>query len=224
MFETIPQSPVFWAAAAAAVIALMLHYLYGGWLERNYRHIKWLRRLILPHISYYLRSTDNDLDDVDLSQLYVETGVRESEHAMDMPIDEYEDEWDALDDVEKYLKKHYWRPEVILTSLADDPEGRYEIANWVLTAPEKSRKDSLALGRLRELLIMLTAERQLHLRIYYNEEEEKLQFYAHEEYNPYNPLYSKKHFNGVDMNHKGGRQMFLDRFPVVFFNGRRIHD
>lgn len=213
MLEAIPQNPLFWACAVVAVFGLVTHYLYSGWINENYRSIKWFRRMFLPHLTPLLEDLDEDTE-ADLSKLYVETSVGESEHTFDINIPESQNYEGVLYEIEEKLKSKHFRPEVLLTSVASNPDGKYEVGNWVLTAPEKNHSDVPAYGVLSDVFKLLVSEWQLHVRIYWNEEERKLEFYAHYEKNPYSPIHSEDHFNAVGMDHSKGRKLLLKNMTL----------
>ena len=87
-------------------------------------------------------------------------------------------------------------------------EGYREVGNWVLTAPKRKHTSMRGVDRVHQVLLMLTAKSQLHVRIFYDEEEEMLRFYSHYEYNPYNPFYAKRHFNGENIKYDLARSLF----------------
>lgn len=193
--------PMFLVAGVAALIGLTLHYLYGGFIEENHRKINWFRRLLLPHFTFIISRTDSTLEDIDLSKLYVETKVTEEEHAFDI------DDSVSLEEIDQVFLDKGFRPEVILTSLASDPEGQKEQGNWVLTAPQKNRDVSFRGTRIYEAVQLLISTWQLHVRLYHDEDSGVYSVYAHYEYNPYCPLYSQKHFNAEGMNKSLGTAM-----------------
>lgn len=210
-FQFLAENPLLWATAFASIFGLVVHYLYGGFIEKNYRKITWFRRLLLPHFSFILRKTDANFEKVDLSKLYVETSVSEEEKAFSVDASKI-----GIEDIDEVFLNKNFRPEVLLSSLASDPDGRKEVGNWVLTAPNKSRSFFPANSRIYEVFQMLTAKWQLHVRVYYNEKEDKYTFYAHYEYNPYCPLYSKKHFNSKGMDKSLGVQMAINKLSGDF--------
>lgn len=205
-----PQDPLFWACFVASLIGLAAWNLYGRFIYENYSRIKWFRRLFLPWITPFLENVDEELDEVDLSRLYVETDVSEDEKVLEVDIP-HEDHDIVMESLGEFFMDNYFRPEVLLASLASDDEGKKEEGNWVLTAPSKKHTGM----RLHELAIMLISKWQLHVRIFYNEEDETLSFYAHHEYNPYNPLLAKRHFNGDDVDVGLGKEMFRDYLPEL---------
>jgi len=205
--EQFAQSPFFWVCAVASLFGLTVWYLYGGFIEENYTKIKWFRRLLLPHLSPVLQNIDDSTEDIDLSRLYVETPIYDEELALevDVPSEDYDDVMDSLGD---FFLESGFRPEVLLASLGNR-EGE-EVGNWVLTAPERNHTDMTFVNRFHEILLMATAKRQLHVRIFYEEQEEKLGFYVHWEYNAYSPLYAKRHFNGKDVSISKAKALFED--------------
>jgi len=213
MLETLPQNPIFWVCSLAAILGVVTHYLYSGWINQNYRSIKWFRRMFLPHLTPLLEDLDDNTES-DLSKLYVETGVGESEHTFDISIPEAEVYESTLYEVEEQLRQKHFRPEVLLASVASNPDGKYEVSNWVLTAPEKTHSDVAGCGVLSDVFKMLFSEWQLHVRVYWNEQERKLEFYSHYEKNPYSPLYAKDHFDGIGVDHAKGRKLLLKKLSL----------
>lgn len=208
MIEGLPQSILFYVAAFASVVGLVIYYLYyRGFIQDNYRHVKWFRRLVAPHLSVLLRRADKETPDTDLSRLYVETELSEEECVYSLSV-EAENKDDTLDKIEDVLSSLHLRPEVVLTSVASDEEGNYAIANWVLTGPSKSKSDVRGVGVLYEILHLLVSKWQLHLRIVYKDG--LLKFYVHKEYNPYNPLFAKKHFVGKDIDIEEAKTYFRE--------------
>lgn len=209
-FQMVSSDPMFLLAAAAAVIGITLHYLYGGFIEENHRKIIWFRRLLLPHFTFFLRQTDSSIEDVDLSRLYVETVVTDEEYVFAI-----DDSW-SLDEISDVFLEKKFRPEALLASLASDMEGRKEVGNWVLTAPRKDRNVSVRGSRLYEVVQLLTAKWQLHVRLFHDEEKGVYSVYAHYEYNPYCPLYAMKHFEAEGMNKKLGVEMAHEMLSEEF--------
>lgn len=216
MLETLPSDPLFWGAAIVAIFGVVVHYLYSGFIQRNYRKIKWFRRLFLPHITKALRHMDEELDDHDLSRLYVETSVSESEHVLDVEVPNKLEAAMVLGEIERevFLDNNF-RPEVLLASLASNPGGYLEMGNWVKTAPEKKHPSTPFLGKLYEVVLLILAEWQLHIRIYYDEEQNLLRFYVHHEKNAYSPFHAQDHYDGDGIDVKKGRSLFKDYLPEM---------
>ena len=206
--EIILSDPLFFASAAASIVGLLLWYLYRGFIVNNYTRIKWFRRLFFPHVSVLLRIADRRKENIDLSRLYVETETREDEYAFTLYLDESDDEHDVIESIGGYLIDNKFRPEVLLTSLANHPEGYPEVGNFVLSGPEKSHPSLVGYGVFTEIIRMLLSKWQLHLRIYYDSDKHRLLFYVHREYNAYNPLYAKKHLDGKHVSGKEGVELF----------------
>lgn len=210
------SEPLLFASMAASLVGLILWYLYRGFIVENYTRIKWFRRILLPHISLFLRHADKKADGWDLSKLYVETSVSEREHAFDIQLNETNDSHKKLKEVGDILISERFRPEVILTSLAEHPDELEEKGNFVLTAPNKSHPKIPGYGIFYEIFVMLTSKYQLHVRYYYDQETNKIRFYCHYELNAYNPLYSKKHFKGEDVDVALGVEMMKQWYSSEF--------
>lgn len=219
MLEDMVSNPLFYAATIASLFGLALHYLYyEGFIEENYREAKWFRRLFLPHITFLLHELDSEFDDYDLSKMYVETTVSESEHVLDIDISDADKE-EVLDGIESHLLASHYRPEVILSSLASTPDGYKEIGNWVLTAPEKNHTDLPAMGILHDALLMIGSKWQLHVRIFHNEEREMIEFYTHYEKNPYNPFHAPDHFKANGLDAERGKKLFRRKLAELHEKG-----
>jgi hypothetical protein len=205
------QDPMFYASAVASLIGLTLWYLYRGFIVENYQRLKWLRRILFPHLSILLRVAD-DKTEVDLGKLYVTTKIHDYEFVdeVQLPKDTIEEE--ANETVKDYLMSQSFRPELILSSIAEHPKGYPEVGNFVLTAPEKNHPSVPAYGIFYELFHMLISKYQLHVRYYYNEDDNSYEFYAHKELNPYNPLYAKGHFNSEDFDAEEGVQLTQENY------------
>jgi hypothetical protein len=208
MLELLPSDPLFYAAAVASFIGIACYFYYSTFILQNYSKIKWLRRMLFPHISYFLKKVDKQTPNTNISKLYVETPATHAEKICTIHLAEEEDEDEVVSDIGEVLLKNHFRPEVILASLSKTSDGDYEVGNWVLTAPTKNHSDMWGTKVLHDLFIMLTARRQLHVRIFYDDEEHAIEFYAHEEYNPYNPLFSRKHFYGEGFDVALGQELF----------------
>jgi len=207
--EVLQTDPLFIAASIASLLGLGLYFGYRGFIHENYQRIKWFRRLFLPHITLLLRKGDKKLDGVDLSRLYVETNARPEEEVFDLRLREEDRMNGVVEAVGSYLiKEENFRPEVILTSNANHSEGYPEVGNFVLTAPEKSHDYFARYGVFREIFRMFTSKYQLHVRLYYDQDKHRILFHAHHELNPYNLIYAKKHFNGVQFNIRRGVELF----------------
>jgi hypothetical protein len=202
--EIVQNNPLFVASALASLVGISLYYLYRGFINENYQKIKWFRRLLLPHITIALRHLDEEYEEYDLSKLYVETESNKSEYVFSLKP--YKTE--APQTLGKRLISNGFRPEVILTSLAKHPEGYPEVGNYVLSGPEKNH-GSHGHGVWRELFNMFLSKWQLHVRYYFNEEDNEYLFYAHKEYNPYNPLYAAKHLRGEKIDVEEGGKLLL---------------
>lgn len=212
MLESLPKDPLFWACALVAVGGVVVHYLYSGFLKQNYREIVWFRRILLPHMSLFLEKVDDDLEGYDLSKFYVETEMSDKEHVMDIEVgrSEYEE---VHDELAQFLFERHFRPEVLLASLSSSPRGYKEIGNYVLTAPEKKHSKVPFLGKMYDVLILLMADWQLHVRVFYDSENDRLRIYVHREKNPYNPIEAKNHYRGNKMDYEGGRKLFRRYVP-----------
>lgn len=198
-------------AALASVIAATVYYLFSGFIKGNYRHIKWFRRIFLPHVTWALKKTDLD-DDV-----YVESPYRDSEHLLDIvgAVDNhFGPEWlyslKAI--IEPFLKDKGFRPEVLLASLKGRESDLDEVGNFILTAPEKRKKPHH--NKMRELLMLLTSKYQLHVRLL--KDDDKILMLVHHELNPYNPFFAKKHIDGKEFSPEKGREMFKEKFGEEF--------
>jgi hypothetical protein len=202
--------PLFVVAALASFLGILLYYTYGGFINENYTRIKWFRRLFLPHITRAIKNIDKQYENVDMSGLYVETNVRDREHVFDLYLDEETTKEQGLNSVGGELISNHFRPEVILASLATNPEGEAEDGNFVLTAPSRNHTDVSVFGRIYDIMVMFISKYQLHVRIYYDEDKHKLEFYAHHEMNPYNPLYAERHFEAKEFNVDKGVEMFKE--------------
>lgn len=214
--ESLPQDPLFYGAALAAVIALTLHYMYyQTFIRENYRHIKWFRRLLLPHVSYMLRRVDEDVKNVDLSRLYVESPLRDSEHIMNFEWPDDKDYEYVLDNVEPVYFEKGLRPEVILASIKGGTEHE-EVSNFILTGPGRRRTNKSVARSLYDIFLMLTSKYQLHPRLLLDEDEGVLKVGVHHELNPYNPLYSLRHLEGDEFSPHKGKDMFLEIFWEKF--------
>lgn len=218
----VQNNPLLVASVIASIVGVTIYYLYRGFILQNYQRIKWFRRLLLPHISLILRQVDKRNKDVDLSKLYVTTDVLEGrEHIGDLYLEEGEKQDEVVEDVGSYLIENKFRPEVILTSVAEHEDDIPEVGNFVLTAPMKTRDVLPGYGVFTEVFRMLTSKYQLHVRMYYDKEKHRLRFYGHHELNPYNPLFAKGHFNSEDFDSSLGVSMFrrdyfgdLEKFGV----------
>lgn len=200
------SNPLFVAGALASFVGLFIYWSYGGFINENYRRIKWFRRLFLPHITALLHIIDEENEDIDLEGVYVETDVLDKEHAFDLYLREGTHYLGPLKGVTSTLIDNHFRPEVILASLGTNSTGNQEVGNFVLTAPEKAHPDATGLGRLYDIIKMFTSKYQLHVRIFYDEDKHRLRFYAHHELNPYNPLYAKRHLEAEEFDeYKGVR-------------------
>lgn len=200
--------PLFFAAALASLIGISIYWLYGGFIDQNYNKIKWFRRLLLPHVTRAIRTIDEENKEYDLSCLYVETKALDREHVFDLYIDEDESKEQALSNVGDELISHHFRPEVILASLAENSDGNAEDGNFVLTAPTSNHPNSTGIGRLYDIIVMLTSKYQLHVRIFHDADKHRLRFYAHHELNPYNPFFALDHFEAKEFDTETGVRMF----------------
>lgn len=209
--------PLFIVAGIAALIGITALYLYGGFIENNYTKIKWFRRLFLPHLSALLRNVDEQYKEFDISDVHkkIETRSSEKENVFDLYLLEEDTPEEVTKAIGEKLIDNHFRPEVILASLGRDSDGEAEIGNFVLTSPEKNHPDSSGISRLYDIATLFTAKYQLHVRIFYDEDSHKLQFYAHHELNPYNPLYAKKHLNGEGLDSQKGVRMFREYKDLV---------
>lgn len=208
MLEVVLSDPLLIATVAASLFGIVIYTLYYDSVIRgNYSRIKWVRRTIAPHISYHLKNEEG---------LYVETEVADSGKVLDLEVPEGEVE-DVLSSIEDILKSQGFRPEVILASVGTTEDGYREIGNWVLTGPERKRTSEEFFFIPREVVRLVTSTWQLHLRIFYDEDDERLEFYVHYEYNPYCPPFAKKHFKGVGMDIEKGKQLFFDDvYPKIY--------
>ena len=211
--EIVMNNPLLIASVVASLLGASLYYLFRGFILQDYQRIKWFRRLLLPHISLILRQVDKNNKSVDLSKLYVTTGVLEQkEHIGDLYLDEDVKRDEGVKQVGSYLIDNKFRPEVILTSLAEHEKDLPEMGNFVLTAPNKKRDVLPGYGVFTEIFRMLTSKYQLHVRIYYDKEKHRLRFYGHHELNPYNPFYAKGHFNSENFNARLGVELFRSHY------------
>lgn len=207
----VTSNPLLVASAVASFIGIALWYLYRGFVLRNYTRIKWFRRLLLPHITILLKLVDRRNPEFDLSRLYVETEAQPEEKAFQLFLDESDDENEVVKEIGEYLISEKFRPEVILTSLAEHPKDYPEMGNFVLTAPEKNHSAVVGYGVFTELFRMFTSKWQLHVRMYYDRDKHRLSFYAHKEYNSYNPIYALRHFKGEEISASEGVEL-LDNY------------
>ena len=212
MIESVPKEPLFHIAGFASIVGIVLIYLFRGFINEKHTRVKWFRRLLFPHLSTLIERAQDETDDERVDKLYVETEVSNEERVLDIQVDEDEMKY-ILGYIETTLKEIGFRPEVILASLASTDEGYYEVGNWVFTAPEKKHPDVPVLGDLYEIAVLLVAKWQLHVRIFYNEEEGKLEMYAHYEKNPYSYLHAKDHFLGEGLDMEKGRELFRSYLP-----------
>lgn len=197
--EFASKDPMFWVAALASVVGLTLYYLYSGYINKNYRHLKWLRRLFLPHVTRIIRKIDKSNEDIHLGGLYVESFSPKKYRVFDLYLSEDTTKEEAIECVDQKLLSNHFRPEIILASLASNNEGNVELGNFVLTAPERKHPDVKGFGKLYDIAMMFAAKHQLHVRYYYDEDKHRLRFYAHYESNPYNPFISYQHYEGDGM-------------------------
>lgn len=204
------SNPMFIASGVASLIGLTLWFLYRGFITENFTRIQWLRRLLFPHLSLFLRKADKNAEGYDLSKLYVETVVTKPEHAFDLYLPEDKTEDTATQEIGEYLISEGFRPEVILTSLAEHPKEFPEMGNFVLTAPRKTHPSVPGYGIFYELFHMLISKRQLHVRFYHNTNSHSFEFFVHEEYNPYNPLYAKRHFDSEEFSPEDGVELIAE--------------
>jgi hypothetical protein len=226
--EIVMNNPLLIASVAASLSGAVVYFLYKGFITQNYQRIKWFRRLLLPHISLILRQVDKNNKDVDLSKLYVQTEILEDkEHIGDLYLGEGDKRDEVVGQVGDYLIESRFRPEVILTPLAEHEDDLPEVGNFVLTAPNRNRDVLPGYGVFTEIFRMLTSKYQLHIRMYYDKEKHRLRFYGHYELNPYNPLYAKKHFNSVDYDSRLGVKIFrrdyaekLSKYGIEWVRGK----
>jgi hypothetical protein len=117
-----------------------------------------------------------------------------------------------VNDIGEFLMERDFRPEVLLASYQKDEEGNPEVGNFILTAPEKKHPSVPFLGKLYEVLLLFISKWQLHIRIFYDKDEDKLHFHVHREKNAYSPLYAKEHYRaeGFDIEH--GKKLFRERY------------
>lgn len=209
------SNPLLVAAAIASFIGLFIYWSYGGFINENYRRIKWFRRLFLPHVTRILKVIDDQNENTDFDGVYVKTDILSQEHAFDLFLEEEKTKDEVIDDVGNELLKHNFRPEVILASLGTNPAGRNEIGNFVLTAPEKEHFNAIGIGRVYEIIMMFMSKHQLHIRIFYDPEKHRLRFYAHYELNPYNPFVAKRHLQGKSINFRKGVDMAREYAPEL---------
>jgi len=181
MIETVLSDPLLIASVVASLVGLTLFYLYGGFIQQNYTKIKWFRRLFLPHLRNFIEHLDEEHEDVDLSEIRkVETSVSEEEHVFDLYLREEEYQEGVMLALGKFLTMHrHFRPEILLSSIGNNPDDLYEVGNFVLTAPEKNHTDAPALGRLYDIVVMFTSKYQLHVRVFYDDRSHRFRFYAH---------------------------------------------
>lgn len=202
--------PLFVVAGIASLVGLGLYYGYSGFINENYTRIKWFRRLFLPHVTRAVEQFDEEYEYIDMDDVDVETNIRDREHVFDLYLDESKSKEHSISNIGDELISQHFRPEVILASLGRDPEDRGEVGNFVLTAPIKNHTDVPVMGRLYDIFVMFTSKYQLHVRIYYDEDKHRLRFYAHHELNAYNPLYAKRHLEGVEFDAELGVEMFRE--------------
>lgn len=221
VFSAVASDPLMFAAGLASLVGLFMYWSYGGFINENYQRIKWFRRLFLPHITRLLHKIDEENENIDLDGAYVETQILESEHAFDLYLRESSRDYlIPLTGVSETLIDNHFRPEVILASLGTSPEGYVEVGNFALTAPEKKKVDMTGIARLNDIITMFVSRYQLHVRIFFDPEKHRLRFYAHHEYNPYNPFHAKDHLEAKKFNPRKGVKMFkeyadeLERYGV----------
>lgn len=202
------QEPLLIATCITSVVGLVTYHLYGGFIRENYMQIKWFRRLFLPHVTRLMNKIDEENEDIDLDGVYVESELVDAEHVFDLYLDESDNMQNVRREVGETLIDNHFRPEVLLASLATNPQGEIEVGNFVLTAPQKNHSDVSGYGRLYDIFTMFVSKYQLHVRIFYDRDKHRLRFYAHHELNPYNPIYSKRHLEGEEMNYTKGVSMF----------------
>lgn len=202
------SDPLLLVAGLASLVGLFVYWSYDGFIHENYTHIKWFRRLLLPHVTRLLKKAEKDGDF--FKGIYVETDTLDSEHVFDLYLEESRMKEGALDAVGDTLIENHFRPEVLLASLGSNSSGLEEVGNFVLTAPNKNHPDSTGLGRIYDIVVMFISKYQLHVRIFYDPEKHRLRFYAHYELNPYNPFYAQKHLDAEEFDIDKGVEMFRE--------------
>lgn len=202
--------PLLAGAVLASLAATTVYYLYGGFIQRDYRKITWFRRLLLPHVSTLIKAYDETNENVDLTHLTkTETEVHDVEHVFDLYLDEDETVDSASEKVNEELISNHFRPEVLLASVGRQTTSkRLERGNFVLTSPTRRHTDAPGAGRIFDILTMMLSKYQLHVRYFYDAEQHRFRFYAHHELNPYNPFYAKGHLTATEFSANKGVDLF----------------
>lgn len=210
MIESLPTDPMVYVAGFAALFGALIYLLYyDGYIRENYRSVKWLRRMVFPHVARGLHKLDEMTGEDRLSHLYVMVNAPESQHILN--IDTAGKSLDkSLNDIGQAYKKMHFRPEVILAGLAENDDGRKEVGNFILTAPSKNHPNAWGASIVYDVLVMLFTKYQLHIRLFHNEQKECIEVYAHYELNPYNPRYSRGHYEGDEYSTEKGKEMMVD--------------